>query len=739
MASVAPRDQKQQMSAKASEQLNLPAGIKFYTPYPFGGMNLEASPPSIDDKEFVYLENFVKLGDGNLRTVWDAGPAFYTAPLGQTIVYYMYYTIASSYYCFVVLSNGTAVQINMTTGAQTPFGAANEFYNAGSRFLPIARQWASTYLLIANRNTPNDYWAWDGNLLYGPGTTTPNGVVMDAVGSGYSTSPAITVFGGSGYGFIGNAVISNGGVVEVQILNPGTGYLPGETVQLAFSGGGANNTPILEAVLTATTVAGVSMVSEGSGYNQAPAVILSGGGGVNASALVSVDTSGHVSSIIITDPGQNYTTAPAVTIVGTGTGATAAAVLSGAVKSVSITSGGSYNTPSPSVVFSGGGGSGAAGVATTSYAGGFSFTVTSVVVTNPGSGYTSAPSVSIAGGSPSAVAVAVIAQTLTSITVLTPGFGYAPTPTVTFTGGGGTGVAGTAIVTWGVAAISVVSGGSGYTSTPIVTITGVGTGATAQAVIANGVVTAINVTNPGQNYTTPPSIVVTGGGGGGATATSSITGVVSAVYMTNNGTGYTGNPQVVIAGAGGTGALGQAVLIGTTLNTVTIVNGGTGFTAALTATATVVGGGGSGATLTLTTSGGAITSYTVGAKGSGYTTTPAIVVAPGANNAAYATLTLMPWGVSGSALEVYNSQVWLFDPAVTPFQTITAGSQYSFTAPGTIWNFATSAGGGSAQSTDSFLQTTFVNARQSAGYLYTFGDGSVSVISNVTTTTSSSG
>jgi hypothetical protein len=43
-------------------------------------------------------------------------------------------------------------------------------------------------------------------------------------------------------------------------------------------------------------------------------------------------------------------------------------------------------------------------------------------------------------------------------------------------------------------------------------------------------------------------------------------------------------------------------------------------------------------------------------------------------------------------------------------------------------------GGGTAVNTDSFLQTRYVNVRQSSGYLYFFGDGSVSVLSNVATT-----
>jgi hypothetical protein len=124
---------------------------------------------------------------------------------------------------------------------------------------------------------------------------------------------------------------------------------------------------------------------------------------------------------------------------------------------------------------------------------------------------------------------------------------------------------------------------------------------------------------------------------------------------------------------------------------------------------------------------------TVPAAGTGYTSTPGVVVKPGNNNSAYATITLMPYGVSGSVMETFLARVWIVNPASALYATIPAGNLYSFTAPGSITDFATADGGGSGQNTDSFLQTTYTNVRQSSGYLYFFGDGSVSVVSNVNT------
>ena len=56
------------LSARAQKALGLPEGLKTYSPYPFGGMNQLASAISIADTEFLWLENFVRVGDGNLRT-----------------------------------------------------------------------------------------------------------------------------------------------------------------------------------------------------------------------------------------------------------------------------------------------------------------------------------------------------------------------------------------------------------------------------------------------------------------------------------------------------------------------------------------------------------------------------------------------------------------------------------------------------------------------------------------------
>ena len=732
------------LSQKATQELGLPEGIKFFGVAPFAGMNVKDAPTAIQDNEFVYLENFVKIGEGFLRTVWDVGSALYTAPSGKTIVYYSFFTISTNYYCFIVLSDGSAVQINTQTGVSTSIGSG--FYNAATGFVPCARQWGSTYLLISNRNTPNDYWAWDGSILYTAGGAAPNGINLIGSGYSYGSAPTITTFGGAGSGMTFSAIIQAGSITNLQITNPGSGYAPGDIVQLQFTGGGSDTSGELKAIMSPVGIGGVNIVAGGSGYAAPPTVTFTGGGGSGA-AGTAVVVGGAVTAVTVTNAGANYTAPPTIGFVGGGgSGAGATATLTGVVSSIVVTNQGGGVTQPVTVALTGGGGSGATAVAVLTPKGSGSFYVSGVTVTNAGSGYTSPPSVQFnyefGSGSPPA-ATAVVSQGVSSVAVSPGGSGYAQPPTVAFSGGGGTLAAGTAVVSNGVVSIGVTAGGSGYTTPPGVVFSGgSGSGATARAIIQNGVVTTIQITNAGINYVTPPTVGFTGGGGGsGAAAIASISGTVVAVDMTATGSGYTTLPTVTITGGAGSGAYGVAVMQPTYVATISIVNGGTGYAVnpLPTPTLTVVGGGGSGATATATVTSGAITSVSVGGSGGKlYTSPPAVEISPGANNSAYATVNLMPYGVSGGALEMFGSHVWVFNPAAAYGATIPPGPQYAYSAPNSIWDFATSDGGGDAQSTDAFLQTQYVNARQSAGYLYTFGDGSVSAISNLQTTTSSS-
>ena len=659
------------LPAKAAAALGLPEGAKFYTPYPFGGMNRQAAPTSIDDKEFVYLENFVKTGDGQLRTLWDVGLPVYIAPQVTPIVYYSFWTLATKYYCAIFLSDGSAVNMDMADYSVTQIGPPSTFYQASTGYLPCARQWGSTYLLISNRNSTNDYWVYDGTTLYQAGSAAPNGVTLTSPGFGYGTAPAVTAYGGSGAGMTFTAEVDNGAVTQVLINNPGTGYLPGDVVQLSFSGGGSDSGAVLQPYLTAGAVGGVSISAHGSGYTSAPAVAFSGGGGL---------------------------------------GAAGTAIISVGVTSITGLVGGSNYTSPPVVAFSGGGGGGAQAFATV-----LGGQVTSVVITNPGSGYATAPTISFTGGGGTlASATAVISSGVIGVSLTSDGSGYTSAPTVAFSGGGGVGAIATAVLSpQGVGGVTVVSGGSGYTFVPLITIQGGGgSGAVATAVLTPTTVARINITAGGANYTLPPTVNFTGNGFTGSS-------------------GYGGSVTPV----------GYAVMNGGQVVGVDLTNAGAGIVSPVEVTFTNATGdttgAGAGGTVVLTAT--SIASVIIANAGQFYTNAPDAILSAGANNAASGTVSLMPFGVSGSAMETYLSRVWIVNPATAPFETISAGDIWNFSAAGSVVDFATSDGGGSAINTDAFLQTQYVNVRQSSGYLYFMGDGSVSQVSSVSTTVTATG
>ena len=643
----------QQLSAKAQESLGLIPGTQFYSPFPFMGMNVQSSGIAIDDKEFRLLENFFRLGDGKIRTAWDIGAALYTTTAGKIIIQFYSYNIGSVNYFAIFLNDGTAYQVNASTGAITTISSTpNLFYTSVSGFIPAASQWGILYLLISNRNTPNDYWIWDGSILYGAGTFAPGFVQILATGTNYTTAPTVTAFGGHGSGATFTATVQGGGVVQIQIDNPGTGYEVGDIPQLAFSGGGSDTSAILQANLNSGGVTAVNITAPGSGYTSAT-VAFTGGGGTGAAGTVQIGSG--VTGVTISNKGTGYTGATVGFSGGGGTGAAGTAnIVGGEIVSVTITNPGTGYTSAPTVSFSGDGSS-AAGTATIQ--GGI---ITGVLMTNPGSGYTSAPSVAFSGTGSSATGVAIIsASGVAGVTVLNGGTGFRYAPLITFEGGGGIGATGTVILTGtSIAQVNVVSIGANYQSPPTISFTGGnGTGATAVPVMGGGGVIAINVTNGGSGYTTNPEVVIT---------------------PAKNDTG--------------SGASATAIFTPTSISGVQMMN-----------------------------------------YGSGYTDAPTIVITPGANNAAYASIDLMPFGVSGSAIETFQSRVWIANPSASLINNQPQGGNFSVSAPGSLTDFATSDGGLVFTNTDSFLQTQYVGIRQSNGYLYFFGDGSVSIVSNVQT------
>jgi hypothetical protein len=207
------------------------------------------------------------------------------------------------------------------------------------------------------------------------------GYTLTNAGSGYGQPPAV-VFSAPGGGTTaqGYAVTYGAFLAGVVVTNPGSGYTSAPTVTFNYAGvtgSGAAAT----ATISGGAVTGVTMTSFGSGHAAPPSVTVgappnTGGPAGNIAAGHNVvngvvtgraraivygpdaaawgGTPGAIRAIVpwvggLIGCGQGYTTAPAVTISapgGTGTQATATAVVSGYIASIPVTSQGSnFNSP----------------------------------------------------------------------------------------------------------------------------------------------------------------------------------------------------------------------------------------------------------------------------------------------------------------------------------------------------------------------------------------------------------
>lgn len=154
---------------------------------------------------------------------------------------------------------------------------------------------------------------------------------------------------------------------------------------------------------------------------------------------------------------------------------------------------------------------------------------------------------------------------------------------------------------------------------------------------------------------------------------------------------------------------------------VTVTAGGSNYTSP---TAVITGGSGSGAVLSVTQFGGVVTSITIVNPGRGYlaTDTISVVISDGAGGSgATATASLMPLGISGTAVETYSQRVWVAN-----------GPIVFYTAPGTVSNFSTN-GAGNFTSSASYLRVNYIALKATNGFLYLIGDSSVDYISGVQT------
>ncbi|RLS73609.1 MAG: hypothetical protein DWI01_02720 [Planctomycetota bacterium] len=177
-------------------------------------------------------------------------------------------------------------------------------------------------------------------------------VIINSGGSGYLTSPNVTI-NGSGSGAtatssLGITLGSNSdGTLTVQQV--GAGYVTNQIVQIVQYGINLDIIGSAIAQITGIDINGgistISMLSSGSGFTDLTGnlqVIVSGYGGTGLGGVISAK--GFVNTVTITNGGTGYTLIPAVNFTSTsGAGANATAVLAQESNSITINNAGFLN------------------------------------------------------------------------------------------------------------------------------------------------------------------------------------------------------------------------------------------------------------------------------------------------------------------------------------------------------------------------------------------------------------
>lgn len=402
-------------------------------------------------------------------------------------------------------------------------------------------------------------------------------------------------------------------------------------------------------------ISAVTVTNAGSGYLTPPAVTTVDTGtpaGFTTGSFTPVITAGAVSSVTIVSggrdydiPGISFAAPPALTFDGSDDESVGVGIINIVDNTIKLTTAQAAALPvGAPVTYSSGGGTSIGGLVN----GASYFIMTNVaneVTLQSVLGGTQTDITSVGSGTTHSLTGQTAAGTatksdgiLTGLEISNTGFGYTSAPTITFNGIAVSGQALVSpVVTIGIDAlgrldvdnITITSGGSGYQS-----IFGF--------VAANpndSKLAYIDLAGTGnKNYTSPPSIVIaepTAKDALGVLLSTNVQAAAEFVFsastlktleLTNGGSGYTSSPTVTISG----NATAFATIQDGRIDKVKLISKGSGYTTV--PTVTISGGGGSGATASAKITEGEISGYTITNPGSGYTRDPILRIDSGGHN-----------------------------------------------------------------------------------------------------------
>ena len=212
--------------------------------------------------------------------------------------------------------------------------------------------------------------------------------------------------------------------------------------------------------------------------------------------------------------------------------------------------------------------------------------------------------------------------------------------------------------------------------------------AMATATLSDSGTINVTITNGGSDYTSPPSVTLIGGGGTYASANAVVVGGMVVAINVTGASGYTSAPTVVVdppSSLPDLTATAAAVLSGNTIGSITVLNGGGGYTSV--PMVTITGGGGTGAEATAVLTNGVVSSIVLHNGGSGYSSQPTVTITPVVPAPATAAVTLNGNGING-ILTVANGGITNAGSGymAVPRVTVTGGGVASVTASATVTN-----------------------------------------------------
>src|SRR5882672_2583254 len=95
----------------------------------FAGLNTKPTRPAIKDQEMATCDNWMPLGENNLRTLYDIGPAAYTATSGHSVAFFGFGNISDTPISVIAESDGSLHQLNTSTMTATLMAPANTIVN----------------------------------------------------------------------------------------------------------------------------------------------------------------------------------------------------------------------------------------------------------------------------------------------------------------------------------------------------------------------------------------------------------------------------------------------------------------------------------------------------------------------------------------------------------------------------------------------------------------------------------